>query len=331
MFNLDARIQAWILRRDSPQAGTIKLHRRRVYIVPTQPGFLFGMVLLAMLLASINYQLSLGYLFTFLVAAVGVVGMHRTHDVLLGLEVSCVQTLPGHAGGEVTFVLRISNPHRHLRAGLMFFVEKTLLAQEVFVEPLGQRDIPIVVRAERRGFAQCPRIRIESVFPFGLWRAWSYVWPKMNVLVYPALSAQAAPRSGRGKGAGANRAGSGQDSFSHVSAYHDGDDVKRLHWQSFAREQLALRQHEGEAGDEDLYRLDALEAHLPLEERLSQLASAIVWADQRGARFALALNEAEATRAQFATGSAHRHALLARLALVGMPLRQAEAIAGQQP
>ena len=94
MFNLDARLQSWILRRDTPQTGVITLNRRRVYIVPTQPGFLFGMVLLAMLLASINYQLSLGYLFTFLVGAVGVVGMHRTHDVLLGLEVSCVQTLP---------------------------------------------------------------------------------------------------------------------------------------------------------------------------------------------------------------------------------------------
>lgn len=319
MFNLDARLQSWILRHDKPQSGVITLNRRRVYIVPTQPGFLFGMVLLAMLLASINYQLSLGYLFTFLVGAVGVVGMHRTHDVLLGLEVSCVQTLPGHAGANVTFVLRIRNPHRHLRAGLMFFVDKTLLAQDVFIEPLGQKDVPIQVAVQRRGIAACPRIQIQTVFPFGLWRAWSYVWPRTNVLVYPALSAQIAPRSGRGKGIGASRTGSGQDSFSHVSPYNEGDDVKRLHWQSFAREQLALRQHEGEAGDEDLYRLDALETHLPLEERLSRLASAITLADQRGARFALALNEAEAAQPQFASGNAHRHALLARLALVGMP------------
>jgi uncharacterized protein (DUF58 family) len=151
-----------------------------------------------------------------------------------------------------------------------------------------------------------------------MWRAWSYAWPRANALVYPALAREAAPRSGRGKGAGASRAGSGQDAFSHVSPYHDGDDARRMHWQSFAREQLALRYHEGEAGDEDLYRLDAIEPNIPLEERLSRLATALVQADQRGARFALALNESEAARAQFAAGGAHRHALLARLALLGI-------------
>ena len=191
------------------------------------------------------------------------------------------------------------------------------MAQELFVLPHSALELVIAVPSARRGVLQCPQIRLETVFPFGLWRAWAYVWPRSEVLVYPALALEAAPRCGRGRGAGSSRAGSGQDAFSHVSAYQDGDDARRLHWQSFARQQIALRQHEGEAGDEDLFALAAMDASLNLEERLSRLATAIVQADQRGARFALALQAAEAEQPNFATGLAHRHALLGRLALFG--------------
>ena len=40
---------------------------------------------MVLLLASINYQLNLGYLLTFLLAGSGVVAMHVTHGTLRGL------------------------------------------------------------------------------------------------------------------------------------------------------------------------------------------------------------------------------------------------------
>jgi uncharacterized protein (DUF58 family) len=313
MQSLDARIQSWILRRDAPEDGPICLHRRRVYIVPTRAGFLFAAVLVAMLIASINYQLSLGYLFTFLVGAIAVVGMHRTHDTLLDMEISCIEALPTHAGQNATFVLRLVNPHRHARAGLIFLIDgKQVIPGEVHILPSDQRDVAIEVPALLRGWLPCPRVRIQTVFPLGLFRAWSYAWPQARALVYPALSRMAAEPSGLGRGAGGNRHGSGQDAFSHVSAYQEGDDVRRLHWPSFAREQVALRVHEGEAGEEQVFRLDAQDPDVNLEERLSRLASALVHAQQRRVRFALVL---DAESAQLATGDAHLHECLGRLAL----------------
>ena len=54
------------------------LTQGNVYILPTRAGWMFALTLLVLLLASINYQLNLGYVLTFLLAGSGVVSMHVT-------------------------------------------------------------------------------------------------------------------------------------------------------------------------------------------------------------------------------------------------------------
>jgi uncharacterized protein (DUF58 family) len=310
-----SRAQAWMWRNEQPAREPVQLHRRRVYILPTGAGLLFAAVLVCMLIGSINYQLGLGYLFTFLVGAVGVVAMHRTHDNLLGLSIDCTETRPAHAGGDAGFVLRLTNPHRHTRAGLRLSLDGQTLAEDVHLQPSESRDVLIKLPTTRRGWLAAPRLRIDTIFPLGMFRAWSYYWPAQRALVYPALSATAAPPGGLGKGAGASRSGSGQDAFSHVTPYQPGEDVRRLHWRAFARDQLALRVHEGEAGEENVFRLDSLLPDVPLEEALSRLATAVVHSDQRRARFALVLGQETPV---MSSGEAHRHACLARLATYGL-------------
>ena len=63
------RASKWLLRRRDAEPGEVFLNQRRVYIVPTHPGLLFCAMLLALFIGSINYNLSLGFAFTFLLAA----------------------------------------------------------------------------------------------------------------------------------------------------------------------------------------------------------------------------------------------------------------------
>ena len=51
-----------------PLTDSITLTQRNVYILPTRPGLMLALTLLVLLVASINYQLNLGYLLTFLLA-----------------------------------------------------------------------------------------------------------------------------------------------------------------------------------------------------------------------------------------------------------------------
>ncbi|MBC8119272.1 MAG: hypothetical protein H7X75_06845, partial [Burkholderiaceae bacterium] len=91
---LTIRIADWISGRHGPEAGDVVLDRRRVYILPTTPGLAFGVVTLILLVGSINYTLQLGYLLTFLVASMAVVGMHSTHANLAQIVLRSVSVEP---------------------------------------------------------------------------------------------------------------------------------------------------------------------------------------------------------------------------------------------
>ena len=55
-----ARFQRWLQQR-LPRTDTLLLTQGNVYILPTRAGLMFGLTLLVLLIASINYQLNLGY------------------------------------------------------------------------------------------------------------------------------------------------------------------------------------------------------------------------------------------------------------------------------
>ena len=60
------------------------LTRRRIYILPTGYGYAFAALLFLLFLWSINYSNSMGFAFTFLLAAVALNSMWQAHDNLLG-------------------------------------------------------------------------------------------------------------------------------------------------------------------------------------------------------------------------------------------------------
>jgi uncharacterized protein (DUF58 family) len=78
------RWRAWWLAR-LPLTDSWTLTQGNIYIVPTRAGLVYAITLGVMLLASINYQLNLGYVLTFLLAGSGLMSMHLTHRTLRGL------------------------------------------------------------------------------------------------------------------------------------------------------------------------------------------------------------------------------------------------------
>ena len=91
------RVRRWWLQRH-PRTDSWTLTQGNIYIVPTKAGFVYGLTLFVMLLASINYQLNLGYVLTFLLAGSGLMSMHITHRTLRGLSLHLRPPQPGFAG-----------------------------------------------------------------------------------------------------------------------------------------------------------------------------------------------------------------------------------------
>src|SRR5262249_57636231 len=91
------------------EPGVVFLSQRRVYILPTRHGVSFGVALILMLIGSINYNLSLGYVLTFLLAGLGIVSILHTFRNLVHLYVSGGRASPVFAGDVARFQIVLEN------------------------------------------------------------------------------------------------------------------------------------------------------------------------------------------------------------------------------
>lgn len=176
------RWQRWLNRR-IPPASSVELNQRRVFILPTRQGGAFGLALLVMLLAAINYQNSLAYGLTFLLLSLGVVTILHTYRNLAGLRLTALGADPVFAGERAGFRVRLESPRRARQAIAVGWPERPLeyadLAGDAAAEVL------LFHPTERRGWLRPGRLRVESRFPLGLLVAWSWVDLRQQALVYP--------------------------------------------------------------------------------------------------------------------------------------------------
>jgi uncharacterized protein (DUF58 family) len=279
--------------RAAPERGTVVLSQRRVYILPTRYGLLFAVALALMLVGSINYQLSLGYILTFLLAGMGVVSILHTYRNLAHLAVSAGRVEPAFAGGAVRFHLHLDNPGRFDRVAI---TASFAAAAETFDVPArGAAATTLALPALHRGWLQLPRVTVETRYPVGLWRAWSYVQPDMKALVYPRPDDSALPPPTYIPDHGdAAHAGTGSDDFAALRPYQPGDSPRHIAWKSAAREQLLLTKVFAGRGASELW-LDfaALTTSLDVESRLSRLTRQVLLAEGEGVAYGLRLGGRE--------------------------------------
>lgn len=324
---MTARITGWIAGRHGSEAGDVLLDRRRVYILPTVPGLAFGAAVLVLLIGSINYSLQLGYLLTFLVASMAVVGMHSTHSNLAQLVLRGVRVEPVFAGDVAVFEVTATNPGTLDRYALRFAFKPAPVrtrdkSKRPAVPPMvttevparGLRSVHVPLPAPARGRLPAPRITIETRFPFGLWRAWAYLTPALTGMVYPKPEENAPPLppAAGGDGDTVGMASSGDD-FAGVRPYQPGDAQKLIAWRLAARsDELSVKQFEAAGGGELMLDFDALPPSMDLEARLSRLARWVLDADAAHMRYGLRLPDAMIF---VGSGSQHRDHCLTALAL----------------
>ncbi|TXD79114.1 hypothetical protein FUT87_21055 [Mitsuaria sp. TWR114] len=188
------------------------LTQRNLYILPSRPGAAFVVTLLVLLLASINDQLSLGYLLTFVLAGAGMASMNATHANLRGLKLDLKTPPPTYAGQPLALDIRLHNPSA-ARFGVGVRLPDARSTDSAFadVPAQGHAQLQLQLSFPTRGRHALPRLRIESQFPFGLFVTWSYWRPAAQAwVVSGARAGSAARRRRRGRpaaGPGPARAG----------------------------------------------------------------------------------------------------------------------------
>ena len=318
------RFQRWWQAR-LPLSDTLVLTQRNVYILPTGAGWMLALTLVVLLIASINFQLNLGYLLTFLLAGSAVVGMHLSHATLRGITLHLKAPEPHFLGGSTAFEVQLFSDRNTPRHGIALSVHGHGKAGHDWaltdVPAQGSASVQVAFRPERRGLHRVPTLMAETRFPLGTFRVWTYWRPAAQVLVYPAPEVPAPPLPpGEPRASGTGSASTqGIGEFDGVRAYRRGDPLKLVVWKKAAKslatgtDDLVSRDAQ-QAQRHELW-LDLAHAALPDHEaRISRLTAWVLQADRLGIDYGLRLPALELELAPD-TGAAHRQRCLEALAL----------------
>lgn len=302
----------WVDRR-LPRSDQCRYDRHRIFILPTGAGAVFGLLLLVMLITGINYQNSLVYLLTFLLGALFVAAMYQTHNNLSGLELMLLKCGEGFCGEPVPFHFRLTAAHeaqgielssgRQTRTRLMVDAGKTA-------------DGVLGIMAPQRGYFLPDRIRIETRFPFGLLKAWSWLRPRTPAIVYPEprLPGLVPEGAAAGDETDSRVHGRGQDQV-ELRPWREGDLSARVDWKRFSRSgEMTVADWQGEQGSPQWLDYQAFPG-VGRELRLSYLTALVLQRDASGQPYGLIL---PGLKLEPDSGPGQKKACLRALAVFGL-------------
>ncbi len=285
-----------MLKKFLPRLFQLALNWRqkpRIYILPTPYGASFGLLLTLMLTASINYNLSLGYVAVFLLGGVLWVGMVHTHRNIDRLRFLGAKADPVFAGNPATFQIYLDER----RGAPCFSVEIRLPSRSgpralIDVPANGIATASLAVEAQKRGWLHLTRIRCGTRFPLGLFYAWTNLdTSSAKCLVYPQPHGiRRLPRVEQESLQGQSGSRDGADDFMGFRSYRPGDPPRHIAWKALAREQAVLvKRFVGDRAERVWLSWKAVTTLRDDEARLSQLCLWVLEAEAHQVSYGLTM------------------------------------------
>jgi len=274
---------------EAATANAVNLDHRRIFILPSRSGLVLAMVILLMLIASINYNNSMGFIFTFLLAAAAQVSSFYGFKNLSGLTVQATKSEPCFLGDQAHYNLRIKEQEGrerwaiYIKLGDKVEIIQNLKANQVV-------NLSMTVKPNKRGWFCAGTFTFFSYFPLSLFRAWSPLQFDQKLLVYPTPSANGLPLPiisiDKAEGSSISLQ-QGSDDFDGFRLYQQGDPYQRINWKAFAAGKgVFIKQFTSPLADEVSLNWSSCHAN-NTEQKLSQLCEWVLKAQQDGLSYSL--------------------------------------------
>ncbi|MES9986589.1 MAG: DUF58 domain-containing protein [Candidatus Thiodiazotropha endolucinida] len=302
-------------RRGRPESrGRVRIVARSIYILPTRQGMLLALLLMTMLAGSINYGSNLGHLMTFLLGGIWLICILHTWRNLLGLMIQPGEAASVFAGQTADFTLRVMNDSRADRYGIAI-KSRNQLGGSVDVKAGSDGELHLPIKTERRGLLPIPEIIIQTTYPLGLFRAWSYAQLEQSCLVYPKPAKQGKPpTSAIYSHSDSGDRGVGADDFIGLRSYRVGDSPRQIDWKAQARERgLLSKQFGGDRSEQVSLDWELLKA-FETEHRLSLLCRFVLQAEEQEQSYSLQM---PGEKIPTGSGPLHQQRCLSLLARYG--------------
>ncbi len=303
---------SWLDRRIPPEARVL-LTQRNIFIFPTRTAVAFAVLLLLLMMGAINYQNSLIYGVAFLLGSLFLVTILHTFRNLSGLTLELLDSRPGYVGDDIEFNLRISRGAGKARHGIQVGWPQSI-KQWVEMQDQDVVAVKLFSTGRERGWYNPGRLLVETRYPLGLLRAWTWVDLNARALVYPKPEFTELPDPVQGqRDDGQLVDHQGSDDFSALRDYQPGDPVKHILWRRYARsDDLVLKEYSGFVEPRAWFEYERASGNV--EQRLSILTGWVLQAKQRDQEFGLRL---PGRVIEPGLGEAHAAIALEALALFG--------------
>lgn len=319
-------LQRWWLRRQ-PRTNGLQLDQHNLYILPTRSGWMLALTLLLLLVGSINYQLNLGYLLTFMLTGCAAVSVLVTHRNLHGMRLQWQASGEHFAGQPLQLRVQLRNESRWGRHAI------ALHCIGLASQPRGGECLPTWTDVPAhdsvsldvqgpplpRGHWTAPAMHAESNFPLGIFRTWCWWRPAASLLVYPAPEAGAPPLPTPGSQPDdppSHAVVPDTNELDDLRTYRAGDPPKRLLWKKVAQhpdapEHWSSRDFSPASAGGKLWLDSNRCGLLDREGQLSRLCAWVLLAEQQGWHYGLRLPQMEIAPG---LGNIHRQRCLEALA-----------------
>jgi uncharacterized protein (DUF58 family) len=256
------------------QAYTIR--GKGIRFRPTGYGVLFGVVVTTMTLGSLNYNNNLGLLLAFLLGGMAIASLLYTYKNLTGLQILSMAARPVFAGEIAVYELLVRAEVLPNRSISFSFLQSETTYQDIITR-LPQR-LSLRIPADQRGWHNPGPLRVETQYPFGLFRSVMYISLNIHCLVYPKpiSGSFAAVQNDALSGSEGGKELQGMDDFKGLQPYLPGEPVEHIYWKAFSRGQgLQIKQFVEPAGTVIVFDWNSIKG-THVEHKLSRLCDAVL-------------------------------------------------------
>ena len=287
-----------------------ELEYRHVFVLPTKFGLGFGLMLILMALGGLNFNNNMALMLVFLLGTIAQLTTLIAYRNLSGLRVDSIHAEPVFSGETANFRVFVSNGDDRQRFALQAGFKEAQDCKDFKLNSCESFHLKQPTR--KRGWLKMPSFRLETRFPLGLFKAWSWIFPQTRCLVYPSPAKKAPPLPNTGHGQSGRSIKGDGDQVHGLRKYQPGDSIQRIAWRASARHD-ELYSLEMETPREQACELDwDLLKGGDVETRLSILTAWVIAADHKQLMYSLKL---PSETVPSANGTSHRSKCLELLAV----------------
>ncbi len=282
--------------------------REKIFIVPTEYGFMYGAGIFVSLIGGAIYNNNLAFMLCFFLVALFLIGMVQTHKNLRSLNIEKINLFlsPSEGVGHGVVWIKSQNEDGHSQLRIQCKShddEIDVMVQTIYKKSLHPQYFDF--KTGGWGKKKLKKIKMSTRYPFGFFHVWRHFDCPVEYYIYPKPSGEKSIEhtTNEGINEGHHRQLNGDD-FSEHKKYQRGDSQKHIDWKAFARGRPLLTKKFNE-GHRHTYLIDYDQVQGNEERKMRQLSKWIHSCEEDLSAYALKVKGK-----QVPVGSGEQHKVL---------------------